>query len=139
MRVDHRLPVVVGELVNQVVAEDSGARDEDVESPLRLGGEPDGSLNLGARGHIATHRTTADLPGCLLGCCEIEVRHDDICALRCEACCRRGADPICAAGDERRLAREASGRAHRNFRSTISATQTGLSPPSRSIVVSNTA
>ena len=40
------LPVVVGHLVEQVVADDPGARDEDVEPPVRLDRSRDGRLDL---------------------------------------------------------------------------------------------
>ena len=134
MRRDDCLPVVVGHLVDEVVADDPGAGDEDVE-PSRLGRGRDRRLDVRSQRHVATHRAPADPLRGLRRCSLVEVGDDDVRALGCEPLCRRGADALRAAGDERRLPCEA---AQRIIRTTSSATHTGLSPPSRSTVARTT-
>ena len=101
----------------------------------RLGRRGDGSLDVGARRHVAPDGAPAD-PRCRLGRRRVvEVGDDDMGSLGCEALRGRRADPAGAARDERGLAGEA---AHRIIRTTSSATHTGLSPPSRSTVARTT-
>ena len=138
VRVDHRVPVVVRHLVEQVVADDPGAGDEDVEPPRRRRRLGHCRLDLLARGHVALHGATADRGRRLLRRCEIEVRDDDVGSLCGEPGRGGGADPARAAGDEGHLPGEAVCDGHAYLRITSSATQTGLSPPSRSIVVTAT-
>ena len=93
-------------------------------------------LDVGTRGHVAADRAPADpLRGLRCGGL-VEVGDDDVRALGGEALRGRGADPLRAARDERRPALEA---AHRIILTTSSATQTGLSPPSRSTVAEHDA
>ena len=107
--------------------------------PARLGRGRDRRLDLRARRDVAAHGAAADRGGGLLRCGEVEVRDDDVRALRSEPRRGGGADPARPAGDERHLAGEPVGVAHRSLLITISATHTGLSPPSRSTVVTTTA
>ena len=139
MGVDHGVPVVVRHLVDEVVPQDPGARDEDVQPTAGLGGGRDGSLDVLPRRDIAANGATADRRRRILGRCEIEVRDDDVRTFGGEAGRRGGADPARPARHERGLTGEPAGACHRILRTTISATHTGLSPPSRSTVVTRTA
>ena len=89
---------------------------------------------------VTSHRDGAAADRCcgLLRCGEVEVGDDDVGALGREPRRGRGADPARATGDEGDLAREAVVEGHAYLRITSSATHTGLSPPSRSIVVTTT-
>ena len=138
MRVDHRVPVVVRHLVEEVVADDPGARDEDVEPPRRRHRRGHCRLDLFARGHVAPDGAATDRGGGLLRRCEIEVGDDDVGSLCRESGGRGGPDAARATRDERHLPRETVCNGHTYLRITSSATQTGLSPPSRSIVVTAT-
>ncbi len=131
---DHGLPVVVRHLVQEVVADDPRARHEDVQ-PSRLEGRRDRGFDVLAGGDVAADRTASDPLRGLGGRGLVEVRDHDVRALRGEALGRRGADPLRAARDERGLTLEAL---HRIILETSSATHTGLSPPSRSIVANTT-
>ena len=104
-------PVVVSELVEQVVADDPGARDEVVEPPA-LGRERDGRLDVRARGDVAADRAAADPLGGLGRGRLVEVRDDDVRALAREPLGGRGADAAGGAGDERGLALEARSSDH---------------------------
>ena len=111
----------------------------------RMSSRPRGRCRLGhrgldllARGHVALHGATADRSGSLLRRREIEVRDHHVGAFRCEPGRRGGADPARAAGDQGDLPGEAICNGHAYLLITSSATQTGLSPPSRSIVVTAT-
>ena len=96
MRVDHRFPVVVRHLVDEVVAQDPGAGDEDVQSPRRLGRSRDRRLDVRPRRDVAAHGTTADRGCRLLGRRKVEVRHDDVGSLGGEPGRRRSADAASA-------------------------------------------
>ena len=95
-------------------------------------------LDLLARGHIALHGPASDRGGSLLRRGEIEVRDHDVGALGREPGRGRGADSARAAGDQGDLPGEAICNGHAYLLITSSATQTGFSPPSRSIVVTAT-
>ena len=82
--------------MDQVVADDPGARDEDVE-PARLGRRCDRGLDVGPRRDVAADRATADpLRGLVRGGL-VEVGDDDVGALGGEPLGRRSADPLRAA------------------------------------------
>ena len=106
-----------------------------MSSPARLGGGRHGGLDVLARGHVAADRPAADALRGLRRRGLVEVRDDDVRTLGGEPRGGRGADALRAARDERGLAGEPR---HRIIRRTTSATQTGLSPPSRSIVARTT-
>ena len=57
---DHGVPVVVRHLVEEVVADDPRAGDDDVEPVCRGGGRLDRRLHLRPRGDVAAHRAAAD-------------------------------------------------------------------------------
>src|SRR6478735_2116453 len=112
MRVDHRFPVVVGHLVEKVVANDPGAGDEDVEPARRRRSGRYCRLDLLTGCHIAPDGATADRNGCLLRSGEIEVGDDDVGALCGEPRRRGGTDAARPAGDEGHLTRETVGDRH---------------------------
>ena len=112
---DDRLPVVVRHLVDEVVADDPRAGDENVET-TRLRCRGDGGLDVGTRSHVAADRATADpVRGPVRGGL-VEVSDDDMGALGGQPLGRRSADALRPARDERRLAVES---AHRSIRATF--------------------
>ena len=139
MRVDHGFPVVVRQLVDEVVAQDPGTGHEDVQAPVPCGCDRDRSLHVRSRGHVATDCAPSKRRGRGLGRRQVEVGDDDVRPFLRKPLRGRCTDPSGTARDESGLAREARALAHGNIRSTISATQTGFSDPSRSIVATRTA
>src|SRR5438067_1280641 len=112
MGVDHHVPIVVGHLVHQVVAEDAGAGHQDVDVFALVGRGPEERLDGGAIGHVAGDRqraaaAAADLLGdgfCRLA---IQVGDDDGGTLGSEAGGGGGADAASATRHQRGAALEA--------------------------------
>src|SRR4029079_16096779 len=100
VRGDDGLPVVVRQLVDQVVADHTRAGDEDVEPAELFGRLRHRRLHL-----IALRDVAPDLERRAF-VLEIQVRHGDLRALLREARGRRRPDPSRAAGDQRHLAVE---------------------------------
>ncbi len=100
VRVDDRIPFLVGHLEQQVVANDARARDEDVEASELLDRELDHGVHLGAHAHIAGDRQGAYRVRHLASRCFVEVGDRDLRALGRQQTCRGGADPATASGDE---------------------------------------
>ena len=98
---DHRVPVVVAQLVDEVVADDPGARDQDVQAAELLDRAGDGGLDLLARGDVGLDLEAGDVV------VEGEIGGRHLGALGGEPRQRRLPDPAAGAGDERDLALEA--------------------------------
>ena len=113
MGVDDEVPIAVRHLVNQVVAEDAGAGDEDFEAAIRLRGAIHQGFHREAIRHVAGDRqrrsaVASDLRGDRLRRLEIEVGDHHLRALGGEAHRRRCPDPSPAARDQRGLPLESS-------------------------------
>ena len=105
MGVDDEVPIVVRHLVNQVVAEDAGAGDEDVEASVLLHGAVNQGFHRNPIRYVAGDRQrplalTADLRGDRFCGVVIEVGDYDLRVLGGEAHRRGCADPSSAAGDQ---------------------------------------
>src|SRR6476620_11381017 len=110
MRVDDRVPVVVGHLEEHVVADDPGAGDEDVQGAALRHRRVDGRLDVLPLRHVAAHGGPAERRGGLIRSRLVEVRDDDRRPFVGEPLRRGGADPLRAARHERRLALESRHR-----------------------------
>ena len=106
MRVDDRRPVVVRQLVDEVVADDPGAGDGDVEPAGAFHGAGDRCLHVVATGDVAACGEPADLRRGALGLVTVVVGDHDECPTPGETACGRSSDPARATGDERRLSLE---------------------------------
>ena len=102
MRVDDGVPVLVAHLEEHVVADDPGARDEDVERAAVQDRGLDRGLHVVSLRH-AQRTGTADRPRGLLRHRLVEVGDDHGRSLAREQRRRGGADALRAAGDQSRL------------------------------------
>ena len=139
MDVEHRVEVLRCELLDVGVAHEAGVVDERVEAAEAI--ERRGHDRLGAGGRrdrlVARERAAArglDLAGHGARVLAREVVHDHRRAAARKLDGVGAAEPAARAGDHGHLPVERERRAHSNSRSTISQTQTGRSPPSRSPV-----
>ena len=92
MRVDDRIPVLVGHLEQQVVADDAGARDEDVQMAQLLHRARDHRLHRVTRAHVACDRESADGLRHLARRSLIQIRHHHPRAFGRKKLSRRRAD-----------------------------------------------
>ena len=97
----HGFPVVVGQLVHQVVADDPGAGDEGVEAAEFIDRARDSGLDLLAVGHVRLDLQAGHVV------VEGQVGGNDLRSLGLEARERRLPDTAPAAGDEHDLPIEA--------------------------------
>ncbi len=99
MRVDDRIPILVGHLEDQVVADDARARDQDVEPAELRDGSPDHRFDRRAVAHVARDTEAADRARDLASRRLVEIRHRHPGALGRQQPRRGGANPTPAAGD----------------------------------------
>jgi hypothetical protein len=106
MNADDGVPVLLGELEQQVVPRHARVVDQDVQATEPPDDRVDGALDAVCVAHVRTDadRVRRDLRGDLgrgRGCGRlVEVQQGDLRAVRRQPACRGGADPSCCAGDQ---------------------------------------